>query len=160
MLPNMNKSKEEFVTNLSLPLLPQQVASNCIVFSRNYGLLSIGGFVGTYNNWNSLPRRYISNVYRLPFNDQCSEWEWEQLTEMKECRGYSSAQIINKYHSERLVVIGGDLKVGNVYSNSCEMYNFERNEWKYLKPMKHGRIVVEFVTMTIYVVFMWRAVIA
>ena len=198
------------MTNLNLPLLPQRVASNCVVFSERYGLLSIGGFIGTYNNWNSLPRRYISNVYRLDFNtkhkqyidhhlgstdsgdsiffddddedirspshshssssisltnddeDQNNndndngddqgdnnilryhfepEWEWEQLTNMKQCRGYASAQIIKtRQKQERLIVIGGDLEIGNIYSNSCEMYNFESKEWKYLSPMKHGRI--------------------
>ena len=200
---NIYYIEEELVTNLNLPLLPQQVASNCVVFSEIYGLLSIGGFIGTYNNWNSLPRRYISNVYRLDFNtkhkqfiddnisqssdsiffddeddeDQDNdttlsptrstslsltsdsnedntnrnsnilryhfepEWEWEHLTNMKQCRGYASAQIIKSYdHREKLIVIGGDLEIGNIYSNSCEMYDFIDNKWIYLNKMKHGRI--------------------
>ena len=165
------------VTNINLPLLPQRVASNCVVFSEIYGLLSIGGFIGTYNNWNSLPRRYISNVYRLEFNtkhkqfiddnlshsdsiffddeqdDELSlsdintsyhfepEWKWQHLTNMKQCRGYSSAQIIKSYdYKEKLIVIGGDLEIGNIYSNSCEMYDFIDNKWIYLNKMKHGRI--------------------
>eukprot|EP00484_Ammonia_sp_Unknown_P005150 CAMPEP_0197074870 /NCGR_PEP_ID=MMETSP1384-20130603/211324_1 /TAXON_ID=29189 /ORGANISM="Ammonia sp." /LENGTH=502 /DNA_ID=CAMNT_0042513711 /DNA_START=33 /DNA_END=1541 /DNA_ORIENTATION=- len=221
--PSIYKTEEQLVSNLRLPQLPQRVASNCIVFSEQYGLLSIGGFVGTYNNWNSLPRRYISNVYRLDFSSKHTqiierrrsssssssspsspssstsvhhtqsngsllfddsdeeddgeedgsslttaassasslsvrdggprsdmlrahfepEWSWQQLSNMQEARGYASAQIINTRslsNRERLIVIGGDLETGNIYSNSCEMYNFERQKWQYLASMKHGRI--------------------
>eukprot|EP01084_Bolivina_argentea_P215587 366033_1 len=150
--PNINKD-EKFIANVSLPSLPLNVASNCLVYSNYYGLLSVGGFIGTYNNWNSLPRRYISNVYQLQLNTYNihrktrktdEEFKWNELTKLKECRGYSSAEIIkinnNFYGKEKLIVIGGDLETGNTYSNSCEIYDFVNKSWKYLRSMAHGRI--------------------
>eukprot|EP01084_Bolivina_argentea_P256986 432858_1 len=131
--------QEMFGFNWSLPNLTRKVEGNlCIfmddIYSKYYGLLSIGGYEQDIT--------FSSNMYYLPFNDDLldlkpEDTKWETLCEMNKARTSPAGVIIdNNKISKKLIVIGG---YNGQFMNSVEVYNYMDNKWSDLCSMNRAR---------------------
>lgn len=131
--------------NWRLPTFPRDIARNYLLFSDYYGLLSIGGWSGSFEPMEN--RQYNNNLYYLSFNSleyynqDYYEWYWKQRKSMKHPRSNIAAVIIkdnnNNKIKQKLLVIGGDSKKYKFKEN--EIYDFEQNQWKDIASLNYKR---------------------
>ena len=147
ILPNLERSQSKLdtVLNWRLPDYPVDCSGNCLVYSDEYGLVSIGGNSGI--PWGD----DLDSVYHLPFNSASNDtydytdWKWQKMRGMKSVR-YKPCGVIIETETkttQKLMAIGGckynEKLMNDEYLYTAEMYDFESNSWTDLPKINIAR---------------------
>ena len=116
----MDAEQDVIAVNWSLPALKEKVHGNHALYTKKYGLLSIGGIQDS---------RVTSNkIWRLNFTDQYEMqkgWEWQHLLDIEYMESVSSASclFLDNADSDKLFIIGGYHNDGSAdgYTNQAIM---------------------------------------
>ncbi len=129
MISNYDEYKEMELINgyiWCLPSFNTEITNNCLIYSDEFGLISVGGLEG-YG--------FSDNIYNLSFSNNAyreqNKWKWKRMdTKLKNRRSLTSCIMIktnNNYQlKEKIIIIGG-----HHYKtlSSIEMYDFDDNNY-------------------------------
>ena len=115
------------LTRLNLPNLPQATYANTTVYSKKYGLFSVGG----------IPLG--NEVFNLQKRSDAENVTWNKLKKMKNEHYYPSVCIMNE--KQLFVATGYGTHNFDSWNKSTkiEMYSLENEEWSQLKDCKIKR---------------------
>ena len=132
-LNQIENIKYNIVTNklTYLPQLQQQRKICHSVYSKNHGIITLGGYYYDENN-------------KLNYTDTVEQYKsdqdnWKYLTNMDNGKASITTHLFTHNNNEYIIECGG--YNGTEYFKSASLYDFNKNKWKSIKNMNCPRIL-------------------